>query len=62
MKWIIEAESIDDLILGRYAHTLLIECSSYEYYHPYYCETWSKFGTIQTEESGYCYMAKRTEE
>lgn len=64
MKWIVEAESIDDIVLGRYAinDTPLIECNSCEYYHPYYCEKWSKFGTIQTEESGYCYMAKRNEE
>ena len=64
MKWIVEAESIDDIVLGRYAicDTPLIECEDCEYYHPYYCEIWSKFGTIQTRENGYCYKAKRREE
>ena len=64
MKWIVEAESIDDIVLGRYAicDTPLTECKDCEYYHPYYCEIWSKFGTIQTRENGYCYMAERREE
>lgn len=64
MKWIVEAESIDDIVLGRYAicDTPLIECGDCEYYHPYYCEIWSKFGTIQTRENGYCYKAERREE
>lgn len=64
MKWIVEAESIDDIVLGRYVINLdpLIECEDCEYYHPYYCEAWSKFGTIQTRENGYCYKAKRREE
>ena len=37
----------------------IIRCKDCEYYHPYYCEIWSKFGTIQTRENGYCYMAER---
>ena len=64
MKWIVEAESIDDVVHGRYTicNIPLIECKDCEYYHPYYCEIWSKFGTIQTREHGYCYKADRREE
>lgn len=37
----------------------LVRCEECEYYHPSYCEIWSKFGTIQTRPKGYCYMAER---
>jgi hypothetical protein len=39
----------------------IIRCRDCEYYHPYYCEKWSKFGTIHTPEDGYCHMAERRE-
>jgi len=40
----------------------IIRCKDCEYYHPYYCEKWSKFGTMQTAEDGYCYKAERRKE
>lgn len=38
MKWIVEAESIDDVVLGRYAicDTPLIECKDCKHYKAYY--------------------------
>jgi len=44
------------------AQPKIIRCKDCEYYHPYYCEKWSKFGTMQTAEDGYCYKAERREE
>lgn len=37
----------------------IIHCKDCEYYHPSFCEIWSKYGTVQTREEGYCYMAER---
>lgn len=37
----------------------VIRCKDCEYYHPSFCEIWSRFGTVQTRENGYCYMAER---
>ena len=37
----------------------IIRCKDCKYYHPSYCKVWSKFGTIQTRETGFCYMAER---
>lgn len=37
----------------------VIRCKDCIYFHPSYCEIWSKFGTVQTRERGYCYMAER---
>lgn len=37
----------------------IIRCEDCKYYHPTYCKVWSKFGTVQTRPSGYCYMAER---
>lgn len=37
----------------------IIRCKDCEYFHKSFCEIWSKFGTIQTRENGYCYMAER---
>ncbi len=37
----------------------IIRCKDCEYFHKSFCEIWSKFGTIQTREKGYCYMAER---
>lgn len=39
----------------------VIRCKECLYYHPSYCEVWSKYGTVQTRENGYCYMAERRE-
>ena len=40
----------------------IIYCKDCMYYHPSFCEIWSKFGTVQTKENGFCYMAERREE
>ena len=40
----------------------IIRCKDCVYYHPNYCEIWSKYGTVQTRENGFCYMAERREE
>lgn len=40
----------------------IIRCKDCVYYHPNYCEIWSKYGTVQTRENGFCYMAQRREE
>lgn len=37
----------------------IIRCKGCVYYHPNYCEIWSKYGTVQTRENGFCYMAER---
>lgn len=37
-------------------------CKNCEYYHETYCEKWSRYGTIRTKETGYCYRAKRRKE
>ena len=39
-----------------------IRCKDCMYYHPSFREIWSKFGTVQTEKNGFCYMAERREE
>lgn len=39
----------------------IIYCKDCEYYHGTYCEKWSRYGTIRTKETGYCYRAKRRE-
>lgn len=43
------------------AQAEIIRCKNCEYYHPYYCEAWSNFGTMQTEPDGFCYKAVREE-
>lgn len=37
----------------------VVRCKDCVYYHPSYCEIWSKYGTVQTREQGFCYMAER---
>lgn len=37
----------------------VVRCKDCVYYHPSYCEIWSKYGTVQTREPGFCYMAER---
>ncbi len=37
----------------------IVRCKDCKYYHSSFCEVWSKYGTIQTRENGYCYMAER---
>ena len=37
----------------------VVRCEDCKYYHPTYCEIWSRFGTMQTREKGYCYMGER---
>ena len=39
----------------------IIRCEDCKYYYPAYCEVWSRYGTVQTMEAGYCYMAERRE-
>lgn len=39
----------------------VVRCKDCEYYHQAFCEIWSKCGTIQTREQGFCYMAERKE-
>lgn len=39
----------------------VVRCKDCEYYHQAFCEIWSKYGTIQTREQGFCYMAERKE-
>lgn len=40
----------------------VVRCKECKHYQPSYCKVWSKYGTIQTRESGYCYMAEQREE
>ena len=40
----------------------VVRCKDCIYYHPSYCEVWSKFGTVQTREHGFCYMGERRED
>lgn len=42
-----------------FSYTELIRCKDCEYYHPSYCEVWSRYGTVQTREGGFCFMAER---
>lgn len=37
----------------------VVRCKDCIYYHPSFCEIWSKYGTVQTRELGYCYMGER---
>ena len=37
----------------------LVHCKDCKYYNPYICLQWSKYGTITTEQEGYCYKAER---
>lgn len=39
----------------------VVRCKDCKYYHPSYCEIWSRFGTMQTREKGYCYMGERND-
>ena len=39
--------------------TEIIRCKNCEYYHPSYCEVWSRYGTVQTREDGFCHKAER---
>lgn len=39
----------------------VVRCEDCKYYHPSYCEIWSRFGTMQTRENGYCYMGERND-
>lgn len=50
-RWVDEAPSVDAVPVVR--------CGECEYYHPAYCEIWSRFGTVQTRPNGFCYMAER---
>lgn len=40
----------------------VVLCKDCIYYHPSFCEIWSKYGTVQTRELGYCYMGERRED
>ena len=55
---IIENE-MDMRVVLKNAEPEIIHCKDCEYYHPSFCEIWSKYGTVQTREAGYCYMAER---
>lgn len=56
-------DSIEELIERLpSAQPEIIRCEDCKYYHPAYCEVWSRYGTVQTREAGYCYMAERREE
>lgn len=39
----------------------VVRCEDCKYYNQTFCEIWSKYGTIQTREQGFCYMAERKE-
>lgn len=39
----------------------VVRCKDCKHYHPSYCEIWSRFGTMQTRENGYCYMGERND-
>ena len=39
----------------------IVRCKDCRFYHPTYCEMWSKFGTIMTAENGFCYWGKEKE-
>lgn len=40
----------------------VVRCKDCKYYHQTFCEIWSKYGTIQTREQGFCYMAERRDD
>lgn len=40
----------------------VVRCKECQYYHQTFCEIWSKYGTIQTREQGFCYMAERRDD
>lgn len=54
--------SAEELAEMPSAEPEIIRCKDCIYYHPSFCEIWSKFGTVQTREKGYCYMAERRED
>lgn len=64
MKWIVDAESIDDLVLGNYSVDMpLTECEDCKHWETPYgmCDAWEGLLHV-TEKNGYCYKAKRREE
>ena len=40
----------------------VVRCKDCKHHHPYHCSVWSKFGIVQTNDDGYCYMAERKED
>ena len=40
----------------------IVRCKDCKYYHPNYCEEWSRYGTIQTKPDEYCCRAERKTE
>lgn len=65
MKWIVEAESIDDIVLGRYVIDLdpLKECKDCRHWkNGHLCESLSRYGTFETKADFYCGYARRREE
>ena len=40
----------------------VVRCRECKYKHPYYCEMWSRYGTVQTSDEGFCYMGRATDE
>ena len=65
MKWIVEAESIDDIVLGRYVIDLdpLTECKYCRHWkNEHLCESLSRYGSFETKPNFFCGYAKRTEE
>ena len=54
------------LTMVEYAPTIdavsVVRCKDCKYYHQTFCEIWSKYGTIQTREQGFCYMAERRDD
>lgn len=68
MKWIVEAESIDDVVLGNYAirDVPLIECKNCKYWEETmndkgYCKDMYGFGRWWKADD-YCSRAERHEE
>lgn len=37
----------------------IIRCKDCKHYHISFCKIWSRYGTVQTRETGFCYMAER---
>lgn len=66
MKWIVEAETLEDMLNGNYTiGTLLTQCKDCKWWDTDYGEYGycSRHGNrISTYKEGYCHMAKRREE
>lgn len=65
MKWIVEAETIDDIVLGRYAIDLdpLTECKDCRHWkNDHLCESLSRHGSFETKPNFFCGYGERREE